>query len=99
MKMPTMMRSVCRNCVATCIMRPRPEGAAISSEATSVAHDEPSATRMPTKMLRAEDLAAMTGSALVAHYNQLVEENPELGYKKTERFASAAKGLYRIEAL
>lgn len=54
---------------------------------------------MPTKMLRAEDLAAMTGSALVAHYNQLVEENPELGYKKTERFASAAKGLYRIEAL
>lgn len=54
---------------------------------------------MPTKMLRSEDLQAMTGSALVAHYNQLVEENPELGYKTTERFASAAKGIYRIEAL
>jgi hypothetical protein len=54
---------------------------------------------MPTKMLRPEDLQSMTGSALIAHYNQLVEENPELGYKKTERFASAAKGIYRIEAL
>ena len=54
---------------------------------------------MTTKMLDAAVLAGMTNSALVAHYNQLVEENPELGYKKTERFASAAKGLYRIEAL
>jgi hypothetical protein len=50
---------------------------------------------MPTKMLRAEDLAAMTGSALVAHYNQLVEENPELGYKKTERFADYQRKLMK----
>lgn len=54
---------------------------------------------MPTKMLDARTLEEMSGSALVAHYNQLVEENPELGYKRTERFASAAKGIYRIEAL
>lgn len=54
---------------------------------------------MPTKMLRAEDLAAMTGSALVAHYNQLVEENPELEYRTTQRFSTAAAGIRRIEAL
>lgn len=54
---------------------------------------------MPTKMLDARSLEEMSGSALVAHYNQLVEENQELGYKTTERFASAAKGIYRIEAL
>lgn len=54
---------------------------------------------MPTKMLDASTLAEMTNSALVAHYNQLVEENPELCYKKTERFASAAKGITRIEMI
>ena len=54
---------------------------------------------MPTKMLSAEALNEMTNAALVAHYNQLVEENPELGYKPTQRFSTAAKGVYRIEAL